>query len=826
MSLFLDLRFALRSLIRNPGFALTSIGTLGVGIGVVTAMFSIVDGVLLHPLPVRDQDRLVLLTKTTKGDDSVVPFAYADLEALRERARILDGVAGVQYDGSWPYAVRAGDQIVQVRTALVSGGFFRTLGVPPEAGRTLRSEDTAPGADRAAVISHDLWERRYGADPDVVGKRLETVEPKGTAVVVGVASEDFEYPQGTEMWLALPRAPRLMESRFAPFSLVGRLTDGGTPEQAASEVQGFLRRREATVYGPDEPRGQRVMATKLFEAVVGDLRPALLVLSIAVLLLLLLVGSNVANLLLVRTASKGSELAVRSAIGARRGTSAAPLLLEGLSISLAGALVGAFLAWGTVELLVGLAPPEIPRLANVSVRPQALGVALVAAVACAALSIVAPVLWIVRSDLHRLLRLGAGGGSQTKSVRRGNQLLVVLQAAVAMVVVAGAGLLGNTLWNLQRAELGFAADELLMANVALPRARFRTPAEHRRYYERLGERLEGLPGVDSVTPVMTPPFSGEGGWNVQFAVEGQTAAESSRNPTLNVEAAAPGHFETLGTTILRGRGFTAADREGSIPVAVVSEALASKMWPGQNPIGKRLRLKPTEASRPWREIVGVAQDSRYRDLSAVRPSVYVPLRQSDYVPRRLLVRVPGEADEALGLASTLRRLAREVDGEAQLVELASVPRMMEEPLARPRFNLLLMSLFSFVALVLAAVGLYGITLSWVVQRSRELALRMVLGARAKDIRRMVFRRGLGLVGVGIVLGLVLVLAGGRLLSSLLFGVRATDPATLGLGVAVMLLMALLSCYRPVRRAVGLDPAAVLSESATDAATRTANRRGR
>lgn len=813
MDLSLDFRSARRSLLRHPGFAVTTSLTLALGIGIVTAMFSVVYGVLLHPLPIQEQDRVVLVTKAPAGDAAVMPYAYADLEALRETTRTLEGVAGVQYDGAWPYAVADGDTLTTVPTAVVSSGFFRVLGAQPAAGRLFRHEDGAPGAERSVVISHALWQRRYGGRSEVVGNRLDLVESERSAVVVGVAPRGFVYPQGAEMWMALPREPELMAARVAPFSLVARMAPGVSPAQAEAEIQAFLRTREETVFRPGEPRGHRVSATPFFEAVVGDLRTPLLVLSIAVGLLLLLVVSNVANLFLVRAASRSSELAVRMAVGARRGHAARPLLFEALLIALLGAGLGLLVAWGLLRSIVALAPPDLPRLGVVTLDLQALAFAALLSLATALLAVAAPFLWLVRSDLQNLIRSGSGGGLQTRSVRLGNQALIVWQAAMAMIVIAGAGLLGRTLWNLQSADLGFVGEELVVANVHLPRERYPSPDERLRYFEEAIERLEGLPQVTSATAVMVPPFTGEGGWNTRFMLEGQGPAETAQNPTLNVEGASAHHFETFGTPIVRGRGLTSGDRERSLPVAVISQALADRVWPGEDPLGQQIRLGTEETALPWRTVVGVARDTRYRDVATPRPTVYVPFRQSHYTPRRLVVRATGGEDERNAVFSEIRAAVRQVDPGARVVEIAAFPDLMRKPLARPRFNLVLMALFAGVSLLLAAVGLYGVMALWVLQRSRELALRVALGAQRGDIRRIVLRRGLSLVLMGVALSLVAVVLGGRVLSSMLYQVGSRDPVTLAAGAVLMLAVALVSCYRPLRRALRVDPALVLSEAA-------------
>jgi predicted permease len=801
-----DLRYAGRSLRANPVFTAVVVLTLALGLGAATAMFSVADAVLLRDLPVREQDRVVMMHSELREDASVVAIPFADVEAFREGARTLQAVAGVQYDGAWPAPVLDGDEAFPVTTGAVTAGYFEVLGARAAVGRLLRDADGEPGADPVAVISHGLWRSRYGSDPGIVGRTLRFAASGSPLTVVGVAPEGFEFPAGTELWIPLPRDAALLDSRFAPFSMVGRLRPGATPGQARAELQAFFRERQATVYGPSEPRDQRAVVRPFRDAVLGGVRQPVVMLAAAVGLLLVLVCMNVATLLLIRGTRRRGEFAVRAALGAERAVLARLVLAEGGFLAVLGGVLGVVLALAMTRGLVALAPPEIPRLDAVRLDGRAVLFAVLAAGATTLLASLVPAWWVVRAELGRSLRGGGRGGAEGRGVALGKQALVVAQVALAVVILAGAGLLVRSLRHLQTVDMGIASEELAVAGVSLPRSRYASPADQLAFHERLAERLQALPGIVQATPVMTGPFDGDRGWNTVFAVEGQGEREAGANPALAVEAAEPDYFATLGIRMLRGRGFAPGDGPDGVPVVVVSRSMAARAWPGQDPLGKRIRLGGAGSQTPWRVVVGVAEDVRYRSLEDPPPGVYVPFRQSDYTPEAIALRFTRALPSA-----EIRAAARNLERDARVLEIAAVSDLMAGPLARPRLNAWLLTFFAAISLVLSALGLYGVMSTWVAQRTRELGVRMALGAQAATVRRMILGQGAVLAAVGIVLGLAASLLLSELLASMLFGVRPTDPATFAAAAAVLLATTLLACLVPARRATRIDPMEVLRE---------------
>jgi predicted permease len=801
-SLRQDLAFAFRSLRKRPAFGALVVVTLGVGIGVVTAMFAVAHGILLRPLPITDQDDVVLVRKEAPRDRSLRPFPVADLAALRERSRTFVSVAGVQYDGAFPAVAQLGDHAISVVGTLVSGEFFRVLGVRPAVGRTLLPADAMPEAQSVAVISYGLWQRQFGGDTSVIGRTLLIQSPY---TIVGVAPRGFEYPKAVEVWVPLPLVPEVVNSReFAPFSIIGRLRPGATVEQSQREVAAFVREREA-VYLPGESRGQRAVAMPFKDAVVGEVRPAILILSAAVGLVLVIAIVNVANLLLIRGAARSRELAVRTALGAGRGRIARQLFTETSLLAAAGSLVGILLAWWAVRGLGAIAPPELPRLGEVEIDAGVLAFAVAATATTALACGLAPALWTARADVHVTLRGGARAGWDSRGTQLIKQSLIVSQVALACIVAVGAGLLTKSLARLQQVEMGFVASRITLVKVAPPNARYAERAQRLDFFEGVAARVGSAPGVQAATPVILAPFSGLGGWDATYTVEGQGQREAAENPTLNLEAVAPNYFDALRIAILRGRAFTAQDRERSVRVAIVSEALARRAWPGLDPLGKRLKFGAYDSQRPWLTVVGVAGETRYRELASAPPSIYVPFRQTEnpgLLPNYVAVRSTADAGVVL---RAVRQAANELDPAARVLDADPVRRLVAGPLARPRFNALLLVGLSAIALVLAAVGLYGVIASFVGQRTHEIGVRMALGAQAGHVRRLVFGRGMLLTGIGAAVGSIGALAASRALSSVLYDVRPGDPATLFGAVALLVGAAAAACYVPARRASRVDP---------------------
>jgi putative ABC transport system permease protein len=805
-SLQQDLAFAFRSLRKRPAFSAIVVVTLGVGIGVVTAMFAVAHGILLRPLPITDQDRVVLVRKEAPRDRSLRPFPVADLAALRERTRTFASVAGVQYDGAFPAVAQLGDRAITVVGTLVSGELFRVLGVRPAAGRTLLPTDAAPDAQRVVLISHGLWQRQFGGDASVIGRTLHIQSPY---TIVGVAPRGFDYPKGVEVWVPLRLVPEVVNSReFAPFSIIGRLRPGATVEQSQREVAAFVREREA-VYLPGESHGQRAVVMPFADAIVGEVRSAILILSAAVGLVLVIVVVNVANLLLIRGAARSRELAVRTALGAGRGRIARQLCTETAVLAAAGSLIGVLLARWAVRGLAAMAPPELPRLGDVVIDVRILAFAVAATAATALACGLAPALWTARTDLQAALRGGARAGWDSRGTQLVKQSLIVAQVALACIVAAGAGLLTKSLARLQQVEMGFVASRITLVKVALPHATYAERARRMEFFDRVSARVGATPGVQAATPVILAPFSGLGGWDATYTVEGQGPREAAENSTLNLEAVAPNYFDVLGIAIVRGRAFTPQDREGAVRVAVVSEALARRAWPGRDPLGKRLKFGAYSSPRPWLTVVGVVRETRYRELASAPPSIYVPFRQAEnpgLLPNYVAVRSTADAGVVL---RAVRQAANELDATVPVLDAEPVHQLLAGPLARPRFNALLLVGLSAIALVLAAVGLYGVIASFVGQRTHEIGVRMALGAQAGHVRRLVFGKGMLLTGIGATVGSIGALAATRALSSLLYDVRPSDPATLVGAAALLLAIAAVACYAPARQASRVDPLVAL-----------------
>jgi predicted permease len=798
-----DLSYALRSLRRSPELTVTVVLTLGASIGAVTAMLAIVLGVLVRPLPITDQDGLVLIRKEASLDRSLRPFPHADIAGLLQRSPAIERAAGVQYDGSFPYVVGEGDDAFSARGSLVSGEFFEVLGVRPAVGRLLDRRDAAPGAAPAIVISHGLWRRRFGGDSSIVGQPLSFDHPH---TIVGVAPSGFEYPARVEMWFPLELTPEVVATRdYQPFSIVARLREGASIDAVRRDAATYVREIEAL-----EPPGNtrlRAVVLPFEEAVVGESRRSLEILFIAVLVLLLLAWGNVANLLLTRASARTGELALRAALGADPGDLMRPQLVEAAVLAAGGAALALpFAHWALVALLA-VAPPDIPRLEDV-------GLGIWAPVWVAGLAVLTilvtgtgPAAWSARRS--RSLRFGPRGGGTTVTGRRARSALVVLQIGLALLLTAGAGVLAVSLQRLHGADMGFAADSLTLVKVGLPAGAYDSPDRHLAVFEQLAERVAGAPAIGGVTPVILGPFTGAGGYDASFIAEGQGAGEEASNPTLNLEVVSPSYFGTMGIPVIRGRGFESADRDGAARVAVVSQGLARRLWGHSDPIGRRIKLGGLASDWPWLSVVGVVADTRYRELEAPPLTFYIPYLQTanpGLRPTWLAVRSQRSAGAIL---TEVRKAAGEIDAGLLVPESASVSELRATPLARPRLMAGLAGVFAALALGLAAVGVYGMVAVLVVQRTHEFGIRVALGARPASVRGLVLAQGATHAALGIALGLVAWLGASRVLRSVVYDVAPTDPVTLAGSAALLLVAAVAASYVPARRATRVDPAQLL-----------------
>jgi predicted permease len=803
---FADLRHTAKGLRHDPATSLAAVLILAISIAATTSMFALVRGVLLRPLPVREQDRLILSWKDLPSAEYTQhPFGNREIDAVARASRLLESVAGLDANGASRSLIVEAGEASYVRSAFVAGAFFEVLGVDAVLGRALQAEDDVEGAERAVVITDGLWRRRYGGSPLVLGRRIEIDQQPFT--IVGVMP-DLDLPRGVELW-----RPTHTTSTTGPFgdaarreiNLVGRMKPGVTLEQVKGELATLTAERERSA-PPGSTRGLVPVVLSLDTAIVGDVQPAIVALMTAVGLVLLIASANVANLVLLRGESRRQELAVRAALGATGGRIAAHLLAESVLLTLAGGVLGLVLAWWTLQALVGSLPEGLPRVDSIDID----GV-VVAAVAAgigfaAALAGLAPAWLLARGDIAASLRSG-GRGSVEAPGRRIRRALVVSQVSLAVAIVATAGLLVRTLVYLQSIETGYDSDALVLMELSLPQDTYGVRARHEQLLKQAIEELAAIPGITAATAVNTPPFSG--GWDVpRFTAEGQSAERAAANPALNLESIFPNYFATLRIPIVRGRAFNEADREGGQLAAIVSEDVAARTWPGQDPIGRRLVFGSIEPGEAWLTVVGVARSTRYRELDRPRPTIYLPAAQFLVTGQMLVLHVTAPLEQ---VGASARARVEAIDRDVRVVQTTPFARLLDRPLARPRFQASLSSAFGMTAFMLAAVGLYAVIAASVRQRTRELALRVAIGASAADLRRLVLGEAIRLAGTGVIAGLFFAAVAGRWVSTLLSGVSPLDPATLA-GAALLLIgAALMAAWMPMRRAARVDVRVLMRE---------------
>lgn len=800
-----DVRYSVRALRVAPVVSMAAVLSLALAIGAATGIFSVVDGVLLKPFPVKAQERL-LVVWTSKPERAFAhwPFSYAGYQGMRERLRTTSGVGAHPYAGVLTAVLHLDDgSAMPVQRTAVTGEWFDVLGVRARAGRLLTAADDQVGAPNVVVLSAGLAERLFGSAAAAEGRSVR-IQEHGFAIV-GVTPVDFDYPRTAEAWVP---AVRFRDTPEVAWDLVVRVGPDFTIEQTRADLAAALRTLppESGPLGSTEK--QVIHAQAFADAVVGDVRSTLLILGGAVLLMLIVAGVNVANLLLVRGLARRRELSVRAAVGATRRRIFQQLATEAMVLAAAGAVPGILVAYLSLSAFLALAPPELPRVAQIAIDARALGFAAGAAAAVAVLFGVLPGLQTATIEPAEVLRApesSAAWGTRQYWLRHG---LVVAQIAVATLVLSTAGLLGSSLNRMQRLDPGFAARDVVLADVAIPSSRYADAAALQRAMVRLAAHAATLPGISHASAVVTPPFAGTGGVDATVFAEGQTIGESA-SPLVNYEGTDSTYFATLGLPILQGRGIEERDREGSELVVVVNQTFARLFWPGGNPVGRRInRLESSDSRSPWRTVVGVVADARYRDLTTVRPSIYVPYGQGIPVsPGYLAIRTT--APDAV--AGSIRRAVADLEPAATVVSVTPLPRLLAVPLARPRFQSALVACFAGLALVLSVVGTYGTLSFFVRQRRREIGIRIALGAAPATVRRLILRHGLTMGLVGVLLGLCAAVAAGDLVQPLLFGVAPTDRLVLVATAAVSLVATVAATVVPIQVAMHTNPLLVLRD---------------
>ena len=814
-----DVSFTSRSLRRAPTFTITVSLILALAIGMSTAMFTVFRSVLVTRLPVSEQDRVVELSGKAGGAASEVPILPAQFKSFISQSHTIAKAAGLAHWRVIDEALTDGDRRLTLKEAVVTDQFFDVLGANPVIGRFFRMGEGAPWGANATgtaiplVLSHAAWRRDFGGDSSVIGKSLRSPKMNWTMCVIGVAPAGLDYPRGVEYWIA---------SEYGGIDVVARLQRNATPETARQEFRAFLR---------NDPSVKQVglsaidaQVHTLSEMIVGDAKPALLALTAAVALLLVLACTNVGNLLLLRSAGRVREMAIRRAVGASAADIVRQLLTESVLLALIGGVLGVVLSRVLLDMLLRLAPSGLPRtdLIVMAGTPFVVGAAVTAATVV--LFGVVPSLAVLRFDLSSPLRSDNRSGTEGRRLRKVRQLLVASQIALAVVVLAGAGLLVRSLARLTSLDMGYTVEHLSMLNFSLPwrqmsegcRPKTVTTAADTAAWSRCGEvtnfaahervmaNLRAVPGVEHVSPEAVPPFLGSNVWMGRFAAQEQSDDESRANPWFGFDAVGPDYFKAIGVPLIAGRAFTDADREDAPRVAVITEGVAKRLWPNQSPVGKRLRSGDSHNVDSMITVVGVVHDFHYRLHRESTPTIFRPYRQ-ELAQGYLVVRTRGPA-----IASeTLRRAVEDAGGGAIFIRNQSMDDLIAPQLSTPRFDALLLSIFAVAALVLAAVGLYGIMASAVNQQTRELGIRMALGATAGGVRNMVMRQALTVAIAGTVVGLVGAIGGARLLTSMLFEVAPSDPATLASVSVLLLVIAGCAAYIPARRATKIDPAKAL-----------------
>ncbi|MFL6290779.1 MAG: ABC transporter permease [Thermoanaerobaculia bacterium] len=793
-----DIRFGLRTLVRNPATTLLAMLTLALGIGANSAIFSVVNRVLLEPLPYPQPDELVMLVESAPALGfprfSVSPPNFED---FRRQSRSFEHL--VAY-GRERFNLTGREQPEAILGASVSPDFFQMLRVDPSPGRGFRQEEGRPGQARVAVLSHGLWQRLFGGDPKIVGRPVTLNGESYT--VVGIAPRGFELPRRAEIWvpLALDLAN---ENRGAHYlGAIGRLQRGVSLEKAETEMIGIASRLEKQY--PDSNSKWTVDLIPMKEIMVEDIRPVLMILLVAVAFVLLIACANVANLLLARVASRERELAVRAALGASRSRLVRQMLVETAILFVAGGALGLLLAHWGVKALVALDPEGIPRAREIGVDGRVLAFTFLVSLATGVLFGLVPALSATGRRLYEALKEGGramAGGVHGRLMRN---LLVGFEVAVALVLLVCAGLLIQSFARLSGVDPGFRSQGVLTARIAIPESKYPDEERQALFYGRLLERLAAIPGVEGAATIYPLPLGGSN-MILTFVVEGRPVPPPAEAPNTNVRMISPDYFRVMGIPVIQGRAFEPRDREGAEEVVIVNQTLAARIWPGQSPIGKRFTFgDPADSEDPgWRTVVGVVGDVRHDTLDQEKASeAYWPVAQGPATDTALVLRTSGDPVQ---LAAPLRAAVRELDRDLPLERIEPMEEVVSKALAQSRFKTLLLSLFAGLALGLAAVGVYGVVSYSVAQRTHEMGIRLALGARPGQVQRMVLLQGMRVVLISSAVGIAAALFATRFLREQVYGVSATDPATFLIVPLVLFSVALLANWVPALRATRVDP---------------------
>ena len=808
MNTFLkDLSYGARNLLKHPGFAAIVIVTLAVGIGASSAIFSVVNTVLLRPLPYAQAERLVTIQELS-AEGRLVQVTPANFLDWRAQNTVFEQLAAIL---TVPANLALADQAERIDLAMTSANFFSVFGVEPAQGRLFIPADEQAGHAPVVVVSHELWQGRFGGDASLVGK---TITLDGNSyTVIGVAPAGFQYPNKTDVWVPPFRlAPTLNERMdptqvrgFGMLATVALLRPNVSLAQAASEMETITARLRQQYPESNNRRFNRVVT--LQDHLVGKTGPMLLLLFGAVGFVLLIACANVANLLLASAATRQKEMAIRTALGASRLRVIRQLLTESLLLAIAGGILGLLLAlWGVV-FMTRLLPESFPRLDDINLDWRVLIFTLIASVLTGILFGLAPALQLSRTDVQESLKESGRSASSGRRQNRLRNLLIIGEVALSVVLLVGAGLLFRSFMQLQAVKTGFTSQQLLTLQLSPAGSNYRQDSDYISFYNQTMQRISTIPGVVSVGAINTLPL--DKGPFGGFRIEGRPPLTIDKWPGANYRSVTPDYFHTMNIPLAQGRVFNDRDAENAPLVIIINQALARRDFPGENPIGKRMNLGNTDAQgQPvWWEIVGVVADVRSDELyEEAKPEFYLSALQDTFRNMFLVVRT---TVEPASVAAAVRNAAAEIDKSAAVSNVKTMEHIVNQAVTQPRFNLVLLGLFSGIALLLSAAGIYGVTAYTVTHRTHEFGIRMALGAQVGDVLRMILRQGLLLISVGIAIGLLAAFALTRLLRTLLFGVSVTDPLTFVVISILLTGVALLACYIPARRATKVDPLVAL-----------------
>ena len=797
-----DIRYAVRNLIKRPGFTAIAILTLAVGIGANSTIFSAVNALLLKPLPFPELDRVVAIwdKNPIRGyDHNEVAFAnYLDWRAQNQS---FEQLALYRW---WSANLTGVESPERLQGFLVTGNFFDVIGTKPIMGRTFYEQENQPGNDAVAVITHSLWQRRFGGDPNIINKTIALNSI--TRTIVGVMPERFNFPKGAEVYAPLAITPELSRSRQShSYYVIGRLKSGASVQSAQSDVD-TITARLAMQY-PESNTGLGATVYPIVKDTVRTYDTALWIMMGAVGFVLLIACANVANLMLARASGRQKEIALRTALGASRWRIIRQLLTESLIVALIGGAVGVLVAFWGIDLLRVSNPADAARFApgwhNLGINPAVLVFTLALSLVSGIVFGLAPALQVSKPNLNNALKEGGRQTSSSSHRLRGS--LVVLEMALSLVLLVGAGLLVRSFLSLVKTNAGFDPRNLLTMNLILPSAKYKEEPQRATFYSDLVNRVKTLPGVESAAAVNYLPLGGANSSDT-YLIEGVPEAANGQEFIGRYRVCTPDYFHTMGITVMKGRAFNEQDKAGALPVVIINDTFARRHWPDQDPIGKRVRFYGPIERAPWMQVVGVIQDVKHELNIPVTPEFYLPHAQDSWNGMVLLAKT--SADPA-SMAAAIRQQVWAIDKDQPVFDVRTMEEVRSISVAVYSFSSVTLGIFAGVALLLAAVGIYGVMAFVVTQQTHDIGVRMALGARSRDVLKLVVMNGMKLALIGVAIGLVGAWGLSRFMKTLLFGVGATDLLTFSVVSMCLLFAALLACYLPARRATKVDPLVAL-----------------